>query len=398
VYQGGDLLRTYVLIFKNLHVRKGAGAIKPDAVSIMTVHQAKGMQWPVVFVPCLRKNRFPSKTPGGRSVWHIIPEQSVPNAPRYKGTIEDERRLFYVALTRAEKYLYGSWSPLPGNQQQQKSSPFFEEMTKSSYVLTKESSLSFPPSCESRPRKADVLLPLTFSQLKYYFDCPYLFKLRYLYGFNAPISRALGYGHSLHNALAEIHAESLQGNIPNVGDIPRLVDEHLHLPFADKVIEDNMRKGAVKTLTRYLQNHRQDLDKLEHVEKVIELTLSDGIVVSGRIDLIRKTDTQELSIVDFKSDQRAQDESLTEKQLQIYALGYQELTGQRADLIEIHNLDRGGIQREEVDDSLIQSTMQSVVEAGKKLRDDDLPRLYAWSNQCQGCDFVGICRQKEART
>ena len=38
----------------------------PDAVRIMTVHQAKGMQWPVVFVPALLRNRFPAKTQGGR--------------------------------------------------------------------------------------------------------------------------------------------------------------------------------------------------------------------------------------------------------------------------------------------------------------------------------------------
>jgi DNA helicase-2/ATP-dependent DNA helicase PcrA len=82
-----------------------AGYARPDAVQIMTVHQAKGMQWPAVFVPCLRRNRFPTKAHGGRSVWHVIPDTLVSNVDRYKGTVEDERRLFYVALTRAEKYL-----------------------------------------------------------------------------------------------------------------------------------------------------------------------------------------------------------------------------------------------------------------------------------------------------
>jgi DNA helicase-2/ATP-dependent DNA helicase PcrA len=80
-----------------------AGYARPDAVQVMTVHQAKGMQWPVVFVPCLRRNRFPSRVQGGRQVWHVIPEQIVPNASRYKGSVEDERRLFYVALTRSER-------------------------------------------------------------------------------------------------------------------------------------------------------------------------------------------------------------------------------------------------------------------------------------------------------
>ncbi|MGE4345588.1 MAG: 3'-5' exonuclease [Geoalkalibacter sp.] len=64
------------------------------------------------FIPCLRQNRFPSRRQGGRSVWHIIPETAVANVDRYKGTVEDERRLFYVALTRAEKYLFCSWAPI----------------------------------------------------------------------------------------------------------------------------------------------------------------------------------------------------------------------------------------------------------------------------------------------
>ena len=81
------------------------GYATPDAVTIATVHQAKGMQWPAVFVPALRKNRFPSKRQGGLNVFHVIPEEAVPDADRYRGTEADETRLFYVAVTRAQKYL-----------------------------------------------------------------------------------------------------------------------------------------------------------------------------------------------------------------------------------------------------------------------------------------------------
>lgn len=372
------------------------GFAKPDAVQVMTVHQAKGMQWPAVFVPCLRNNRFPSRRQGGRSVWHIIPETIVRNADRYKGTIEDERRLFYVALTRAEKYLSCSWAPIPSNQQQRKVSPFFLELTASEYVLTKEPKVGAPARLAPKPRKEDLTLALSFSELKYYFECPYLFKLRFLYGFDTPISRALGYGKSLHDALAEIHAESLKGNIPGKGDVPRLVDGHLHLPFANTLVEENLRRAAQKALTRYLQDHGGNLNKLEHVEQVIELKLGEGMVVSGRVDLIRRTDTNEVVIVDFKSDERAQAEDLSQKQLHIYAVGYEQLSGRRADLIEVHNLDKGGAKREVVDDALITSTLATVVEAGRKLRENQLPRLVNWGEKCVVCDMVGVCRRREA--
>lgn len=85
------------------------GYAAPDAVVISTVHQAKGMQWPVVFVPCLRNNRFPAKRQGGLGLFHVIPDTAVASPDRYRGTVEDETRLFYVAVTRAQKYLFVSF-------------------------------------------------------------------------------------------------------------------------------------------------------------------------------------------------------------------------------------------------------------------------------------------------
>jgi len=365
---------------------------RPDAVQIMTVHKAKGMQWPAVFVPALRRNRFPSRRQGGRSVWHIIPETSVADVNRYKGTVEDERRLFYVAVTRSEKYLYCTWAPLAGNKQQQNVSQFFRDLTDNEQVLTREPMIDRPPRIATRPRHEDETLALTFSELKYYFTCPYLFKLRFLYGFDAPINRALGYGKSLHDALAEIHAESIRGNVPDAGEVERLVDDHLHLPFANRQVRNNLVRAAQDSLTRYLREHGHNLNRLEHVEKTVELKLTDGIVVNGRIDLIRRTDTNEICVVDFKSQERAQAEDITTRQLQVYAVGYEQLTGTKADLIEIHNLDRGGAVREVIDDRLTYETLSVVAEAGHALRNNNLPRLATWCDNCKGCDLTAICR------
>lgn len=370
---------------------------RPDAVSVMTVHQAKGMQWPAVFIPCLRANRFPSRRQGGRSIWHIIPEKAVPNADRYKGTKEDERRLFYVALTRAEKYLFCSWGPVPGNQQQQRVSEFFTELTQCEHVLGKDPRKE-PTRLEPQPRVPDTPLPLTFSELRYFFQCPYDFKLRFLYGFDSPVNRALGFGKSLHDALCEIHAESIRGKIPTIADVPVLVERHLHLPFANEEVRENSVRGAEKALRQYLQKHGENLTRLEHAEKIIELKLADGVVVSGRIDLIRRTDTDETAIVDFKSGEDTQPHEMTRLQLQVYAAGYQKATGKDADLVEIHNLEVGHIHREEVEESVIKQTLDRVVDAGKKIRDLDLPKHSDWCQTCQACDMVGICRSKPVVT
>jgi DNA helicase-2/ATP-dependent DNA helicase PcrA len=238
-------------------------------------------------------------------------------------------------------------------------------------------------------------LPLTFSELRYFFQCPYEFKLRFLYGFDSPVNRALGFGKSLHDALCEIHAESIRGNIPTIKDVPRLVQNHLHLPFANEQVRENSERSAKEALKQYLEKHGEDLSRLEHAEKTIELKLADGIVVSGRIDLIRRTDTNEISIVDFKSGDDTQPQEMTRLQLQVYAAGYEKATGRNADLVEIHNLEMGHIHREQITAPMVQQTLDRVVKAGGQIRDLHLPKHAHWCNACESCDMAGICRDKQ---
>lgn len=365
---------------------------QPNAVQVMTVHQAKGQEWPVVFIPALQRNRFPSMRHGGKGKWHIIPKAAVGGADRYDGNEQDERRLFYVALTRSKKFIFCTWAPQPDNQLYRRVSPFFNEATVPEHVLTREPSR--PPVSEltSRPQTTLMNVGLTFSKLKYYFECPYQFKLRFVYGFNPPIDEAIGYGKSLHDALAEVHKRALDKDFVSAGNAEELVDKHLHVPFAYPELRENLRMAGIAAVKRYLRDNAHLLDKIEHSEQIVEIHIAEGMVVNGRIDLIRRTDTNETIVVDFKSTRRAQDEDVTRRQLHIYAIGYKELTGQLADLIEIHNLDHGGTNREEVDPALMEGTAEAVALAGNAIRENKLPRLTQWSEPCTHCDPAGVCR------
>ena len=178
------------------------GYATPDAVTLTTVHQAKGMQWPAVFIPCLRKNRFPSKRQGGLGLFHVIPEAAIARCrplPRH-GRGRDAAVLrrgharaevpVRVVLARRRTSSTGSG--------------------RSSSTTARASSGSRPGTraCRrtrrgSSPRPATRRrnVTLSFSELKYLFECPYQFKLRFLYGFNPPLHEALGYGKGLHDAL-----------------------------------------------------------------------------------------------------------------------------------------------------------------------------------------------------
>jgi len=368
--------------------------VNPDAVRIMTVHQAKGMQWPAVFLPALLRNRFPQPRVGGRQPHHILPDGAVAGYERYRGDLEDERRLFYVAMTRAQKFLYLTWGPIPAKIKRYRyGSEFWDDVLVSKYIKRRRPTLTDRERLPPEPKTAVANVTLSFSDLKYFLECPYQFKLRMLYGFNPPLDEALGYGKSLHDALAEVHARAINGDIAKPGEAPALVDTHLHVPFAYPALRDDLREAAIKSVAEYLEANA--LDDVEFSEKAIEIDLGNGVSVNGRVDLVRRIDTGDTTIVDLKSTRRAQDEDLTDAQLHIYALGYRELTGRDADFVEIYNLDEGKRRPRSVDEDMIDDVRGHVNRAAKALRENSFepaPKREA----CSKCDYLALCGQGQA--
>jgi DNA helicase-2/ATP-dependent DNA helicase PcrA len=371
------------------------GYAAPDAVTIATVHQSKGLQWPAVFLPAVRKNRFPSRVMGGVTLRHVIPDDAIDDPARYRGTLEDETRLLYVAVTRAQKYLYVTFAPVADNQQQRARSVFFDHIAAQQWVSTATAPIT-QARLTPQPVHATPQVTLSFSELKHLFVCSYEFKLRFLYGFNAPIHEALGYGKALHDALSEIHKRALEGDIVTKASAVTLIDRHLNVNFAYTALREQLRNAGIKAIERYFDTHGDEIANTEFSEKRIQVHVAPGITVDGRIDLIRRLDTGEVAIVDFKSTERAQAEDVTRDQLHVYAVGYQELTGKSADLIEVLNLDeKGRTTREPVDAPLLTAIRDKIRDAGEALRSNQLPRLETWDKHaCEACDLVGLCRTR----
>ena len=363
----------------------------PNAVRVMTIHQAKGMQWPVVFVPALLRNRFPAPRMGGRNVWHIVPREGVIDQARYEGTLEDERRLFYVAMTRSQKFLFLTWAPITGkNNRYAKGSEFWDDILKSKYVKRRRRDYSDRARRDPKARASIANVTLSFSEMKYFFECPYQFKLRILYGFNAPIHEALGYGKSLHDALAEVHGRAIRGDVPDDSEVTRLVETHLHVPYAYPALREALEHSAEKVIGDYLSDNAADFHNIEFSEKAVEISLGGGVSVFGRIDLVRRLDTGETTIVDLKSTDRAQAEDVTDTQLHIYALGYQELTGRNADFVEVYNLDERKKKPRSVDEEFIEDVRHDVRRAATALRENNMPTQTS-VRACSSCDYLGLC-------
>ena len=130
--------------------------------------------------------------------------------------------------------------------------------------------------------------------------------------------------------------------MPTRDETEDLVDRHLLTPYAYPTLRENLRAAAVRALDHYFDAHGDDLTRTEHSEKQIEVVVSPGVTVNGRIDLIKRLETDEVAIIDFKSTEDAQDSDMTRDQLGVYALGYRVLTGASADRIQVLNLDERG--------------------------------------------------------
>lgn len=214
--------------------------------------------------------------------------------------------------------------------------------------------------------------------------------MRALYGFNAPLDEALGYGKSLHDALAELHMRAIGGETITNNCVDELVDRHLRIPYAYPALRETMRAAAKRTVSAYIEARQQEFAYLEFSEKTIELNLGNGVSVAGRIDLVRRRDSGDIAIVDLKSNERAQAESLTEAQLHIYALGYRELTGQDADFVETYELDKQVRKARTVDDDLIRDVVDKIHDTARALRSNAFAPA-ATQSKCERCDFGRLC-------
>ena len=368
--------------------------IRPDAVNIMTVHQSKGLEFTAVFIPQMNHNNFPSAKMGGKSIWHVIEKEWISNADRFAGGTEEERKLFYVAITRAKKFLFLTRSP--GNNREKKISAFMVEAKDSPYMLAYDDKMVY--TSNYIPPMSDDAAPLNlnFSILQDYFDCAYRFKLSMFYGFVQPIVSALGYGKAMHEIVMHIHRRYLKGETLTVEEVERIVTDSFYLPYANPKLEENMLEGAKKSIAEYVAKNQNDFVNITMAEADIELNMGDGIKVNGRIDLVKRREIsgeEKTYIVDFKTASREVTECINAEQLKIYALGYQKLTGETADYLEIYNLDNSESERQRVTEGLLEDVSRDIRDAATNIRRNDLPRKCS-KDKCQKCYLNYLCLSK----
>lgn len=350
-----------------------------DGVALGTVHGAKGLEWPVVFLPSLTKRRFPSSRSGSARDW-MLPRDMF-DAPRYEGSDAEERRLFYVAMTRARDWLSLSSHTRVGKQTAHPS-PYLLEAN--------ELAISAGLPTDAEPRHIDLPdLAVTYSELDAYMDCPRSYLLRNELGFMPPVKSELGYGNAVHHVMRVIaeHARAT-GKLPTPKAVNDLLATDFFLPFANKAAHQVMRENARKLIFKYVNEHQKDLTRTWATERAFELYL-DGVVVRGRADVIYDEHDgviDNLAIVDYKTSTGGEINPL---QLQVYAdAGRRE--GLTVAAAFIH--DMGATNRHVVDISgaAVQQAEQTVVAAASSLKQRDFtPKPER--KKCAACDVRSVC-------
>jgi DNA helicase-2/ATP-dependent DNA helicase PcrA len=358
-----------------------------DAVDLTTVHRAKGLEWPVVFVPSVTAGRFPSTYAGRQQEW-LVPRTAF-SAARYEGSDGDERRLFYVAMTRARDWLSVSRHDRVTTRAT-RPSPYWLEL--GDHHVTPESIVL--PDGEARGVGDDEPITITYSEMAQFLDCGMEFRLRNLFGFQPRLAPELGYGKAVHHVLRAVaEFTSANGRVPTDHEVEGIFRDDFFLPTANKPAHKQLKAAAERLVNTYRRNHEDDLHRIWETERPFELHL-DGVIVSGRADVILDKEDgvpTALAIVDYKTSTSGEtsDNSL---QLQVYAdAGRREGLDVRA--AYVHDLKATRRDAVDVSGPAIDAAEMVVTEAAARLRTRDYrpaPGL-----RCRACEVRTVCPSEQ---
>ena len=364
-----------------------------NAVQVMTLHATKGLGFPVVFMPyCV--DRKPRQTEPG------FLDPSKFDFIRYHGSTEDERRLFYVGMTRAKKFLFITASYDPGPHKRKKApSEFWCELNES-YCIT---DLSPDPTLRKKlppqPSAEAYKFPTNYSELSDYIRCEYDYKMRYIYGFNPVIVQALGYGKQTHNILNILHKITQQtGFIPTDEQIAQAVIEHFYLRYAADEQQDTLKRSALRSVLRYVGMWQEDFSLSVKTERPFEMDV-DSALVSGSIDLLKRRYPKDdiLEIIDFKTgNERKLDEEL-HLQVQLYTIAAREALNLDVEKACVHFLDVEKQQRVEIviTPHQLDLAMQTIRDAITGITTRRFRRNPRNKKVCEGCDWRKTCPGKQ---
>jgi len=360
-----------------------------DAVQIMTVHQAKGLEWPVVFLFSTVAGRFPSKMIGRELNWCNIPRDMF-DARRYEGELEDERRLFYVAITRARDALVVSY--FVRMKKSMSRSPFIDSLDSSVISLFGKGTL--PSFSVGKLEAVDNIMTFSASEITAFLRCPYMYLLRNIYGYQPELDEAIGFGKGVHFCLRR--SVELLRRDKELGPITAAVsavDNEFFMPFASGYVFENYKKGARRSVLNYAKSYGEDLRKSMDVEYRIEFPIHNA-TITGRIDVLGDKEVRDYKTLDFKEVEGSVSMDEAEMQVRLYSAGLKSVGRQvRVGSIAFLSSNSSKIVPVDVDETHVDTTIKDAEKVVENIREKRFKPNRG--EHCGKCDQQEICRWRK---
>jgi DNA helicase II / ATP-dependent DNA helicase PcrA len=376
----------------------------PDTVKVMTIHTSKGLEFKYVFVVNMVAQRFPTNNRRDPIelpeplIKEIIPEGDI--------HIQEERRLFYVAMTRAKEGLYLTSADNYGGTRKKKLSQFLIELDDKLFEIQQSEKIEKAESKNKVVKEEDIdesyqpPKKFSFTQLQDYNDCPYKYRFKYVLKVPTKGSKNFSYGNTIHNTLQKFFQLTTESGKPTLDDLLGIYqDSFIDDWYPDKETKSTYYQKGLESLETFYKLYKEKPPEVKFIEYPFTLKIKDGkdiISISGKIDRVDQTG-KSVRIVDYKTG-KAKDQLQAEdkEQLLIYQMATEDILKEVVGELIFYYLDNNqkiSFLGTEKDTSKVREKIINSVRQIKSRSFSAKPKMGARS--CQWCDFNSICDFRE---
>ncbi|MGC2891020.1 MAG: UvrD-helicase domain-containing protein [Candidatus Acidiferrum sp.] len=396
-----------------------------DAVQLMTVHGAKGLEFPQVFLLRINNKKFPA-TERSR-VFEFPAALMKEGEPAEQFHIQEERRLFYVALTRAENRLTLTtltekkgkipvfiedvlMDPVIKRRDVHQMSPKLPETPAAGKKETSGTANPqlFPASAEPPKifsRIADWALefhpptpePLTLSPsaVSGYRSCPQQYLFSRSWSLKEGPKAVLSFGSVMHTTIKRFIDQLRKGVKLPFEEVARIFEtEWSSAGFEDNYQESGYKKDGLEQLRAFHASMLEAPPKVLEQEKSFELPLENNITIIGRMDQVNSLGRNDVEIIDYKTGKPKKDaDAKKDLQLSLYALAAKEIFEWNPVRLIFHYLQNNQIQVTTRDAKQLGEAQKIVLEAAADIRAGEFPPNPGFV--CRSCAYKPICPAHE---
>ncbi|MFZ0738285.1 MAG: ATP-dependent DNA helicase [Candidatus Acidiferrales bacterium] len=398
-----------------------------DAVQLMTVHSAKGLEFQHVFLLQLCKGDFPARP--RQPVFEFPPELMKEELPPGDFQKQEERRLFYVALTRARWML--TLSTIINKRK--KRSEFFDDVLGDANIQKHdvhqlaprvsvpdaEQGVGSAPADASRPAlfgEASAAtkayshialwarafhpprpepLQLSASAIESYRICPLKYMFGHSWGLHGEPQATMTFGNVMHKTIKELVAEVKKRKHVKLEEVGAIYDRvWSSAGFLDDYHEQEYKRTGREQLAAFHQAYCAAPADVLMQEKPFELELENNVTILGRIDQVNRIGRDEVEVVDYKTGKpKSQKDADASLQLSLYALAAREVLELTPKRLVFYNLTTNEPVVTERDAKALADARKTVAETADLIRAGEFTAKPGFL--CRYCDFQPLCPAHE---